>query len=89
MIDNLGYRKRAGEATTTDWSSKSVTDMRDLVASKLHEAVSSGQLPWAPTEDHQVRGQKRDPIQHTEDTKDVPSGKMGWHRPVALEYARH
>ena len=29
------------------------------------------------------------PIQHTEDTKDVPSGKGGWHRPVALEYARH
>ena len=28
-------------------------------------------------------------IQHTEDTKDVPSGKRGWHRPVALEYARH
>ena len=29
------------------------------------------------------------PIQHTEDTKDVPSGKREWHRPVALEYARH
>ena len=28
-------------------------------------------------------------IQHTEDTKDVPSGKRGWHRPMALEYARH
>ena len=27
-------------------------------------------------------------IQHTEDTKDVPSGRRGWHRPVALEYAR-
>ena len=27
-------------------------------------------------------------IQHTEDTKDVPSGNRGWHRPVALEYAR-
>ena len=26
-------------------------------------------------------------IQHTEDTKDVPSGERGWHRPVALEYA--
>ena len=27
-------------------------------------------------------------IQHTEDTKDVPSGKREWHRPMALEYAR-
>ena len=27
------------------------------------------------------------PIQHTEGTKDVPSGKGGWHRPVTLEYA--
>ena len=26
-------------------------------------------------------------IQHTEDTKDVPSGQRGWHRPMALEYA--
>ena len=25
---------------------------------------------------------------HTEGTKDVPSGKGGWHRPVILEYAR-
>ena len=29
------------------------------------------------------------PIQHTEDTKDVPSGKRRWHRPMGLEYARH
>ena len=28
-------------------------------------------------------------IQQTEDTNDVPSGKRGWHRPMALEYARH
>ena len=26
-------------------------------------------------------------FQHTEDTKNVPSGKRGWHRPMALEYA--
>ena len=39
----------------------------------------------------QLRKMQRDrdgPIQHTEDTKDVPSGKRGRHRPVALEYAR-
>ena len=33
---------------------------------------------------------KYKPIQYTKDTKDVPSGKRGWHRPVAPEYAwRH
>lgn len=61
MIDNLAYRKKAGEATTTDWSSKSVIDMRNLVASKLHEVVSNGQILWVPTEDHQVRDQRCDP----------------------------
>ena len=40
-------------------------------------SVSGNNLP--------VRAQA---IQHTEGTKDVPSGKGGWHRPVTLEYAR-